>query len=613
MNHQIVTGPQILDGDHMAVRKKDYTSKDIRVLNEIEHIQLNCGMYIGDTNNPVHLIEEVLDNALDEALAGYAKIIAVSVNTKENIFAVLDNGRGIPISDNTPVTVSSKLFSGAKFQDNKTAYEISSGLHGVGLVAVNALSEYYKIEIYRENRYAQYTFEDAKLKYSKINDHKGECPFSTKIEFRPNKKYFESLKPDLARLRQRLTTASAEMPNDISFVLQIDGKQEVFNLSMTNLFLHECFTDPAKKDILMHTISSVKEPESFQAFLAYEEEASVAPRIISSVNLLPVKEGGSHVIFLFDLLKDFFKAKAKKFGFSFQPNDCLYGLRSYISLKLVEPKFSSQTKDKLTNRKDYFMKFEKDITDWLEQISEETVKDYLERFQEYRRKLDSKKLVVNGGGKRASTQFTKLRDCTSRNGILFVVEGESAGGSILQSRDSKYHAVLPLKGKSIPNITTKKDILKNKEVEELTKALGTGVGPHFDISKIRYSKIVCATDADHDGNHIACLLSMCMGILFPDIVKAGKYFIAQTPLFAINEGKVFIPLWDEKQLEKARKDNRKIQRYKGLGEMNPGQLKICLLDEATRYFTPVTYSNNIDELIKLFSSAEEKRKLVVGE
>jgi DNA gyrase/topoisomerase IV subunit B len=775
VNHQIVTGPQILDGDHMAVRKKDYTSKDIRVLNEIEHIQLNCGMYIGDTNNPVHLIEEVLDNALDEALAGHAKIIAVSINTKENIFAVLDNGRGIPTSDNTPITVSSKLFSGAKFQDKKTAYEIcclhgdtelflldgssiniremakypdkeywglsvdkqgkfvaskliapqitgyttkmvkvtldnekyeivtpehlfmlrdgtykeainlteadslmpcyykehngyivmrpnytyeyernlkleyrkyiplhkivyesvygeippfhcahhidlnkknnhpsnykllhnfnehlpehtkinsingttytdslvkynksdrgrqksrengllfgtknlreyvnsnenredkrnwmteynksvpqlylqkckvlkhcknllnqgieineenwklnkpkrtssfkraisyfesvetlileskaynhsivkieiinydtetpvydvhvpnysnfvlrsgsvvhNSGLHGVGLVAVNALSEYYKLEIYRDNKYAQYVFEDAKLKYSKISEHTGECPFSTKIEFKPSKKYFESLKPDISRIRQRLTTASAEMPNDISFVLQIDDKQEVFNLTMDRLFIQECFTETDTKKILVHTLSSVCKPESFQAFLAYEEEASVAPRIISSVNLLPVKEGGSHVLFLFDLLKDFFKVKAKKFGFSFQPNDCLYGLRSYISLKLVEPKFSSQTKDKLTNRKDYFMKFEKDITDWLEQISEETVKDYLERFQEYRRKLDSKKLVVNGGGKRASTQFTKLRDCTSRNGILFVVEGESAGGCLEENTE----------------------------------------------------------------------------------------------------------------------------------------------------------------------------------
>ena len=144
-------------------------------------------------------------------------------------------------------------------------------------------------------------------------------------------------------------------------------------------------------------------------------------------------------------------------------------------------------------------------------------------------------------------------------------------------------------------------------------SMGCGVGPHFDLTKLRYSKIVCATDADHDGAHIACLVSMVMAILLPEIVKAGKYFIAQTPLFAINEGKVFIPLWSAEDVDKARKTGRKIQRYKGLGEMNPSQLKVTLLDEATRNLTPIKYTNNIDTLIKLFSSADEKRKLVVGE
>ena len=169
-----------------------------------------------------------------------------------------------------------------------------------------------------------------------------------------------------------------------------------------------------------------------------------------------------------------------------------------------------------------------------------------------------------------------------------------------------------MRGKSIPNITTKKDILQNKEVSELIKAIGTGVGPHFNLKKIRYDKIVCATDADFDGFHIACLMSMVMGILLPEIVKAGKYYIAQTPLFAIKEKKVFKPLWSEEEVEKARKDNRTIQRYKGLGEMDPSELKICLLDEKTRNLMPVTYSENIDDLIKLFSSAEHKRRLVSG-
>lgn len=594
---------------------KRYSAKDIRVLEEVEHIRLNPGMYIGDTNNPVHLIEEVLDNALDEALAGHARIIAVIIDTKLNKFSVLDDGRGIPIDGDTAITVSSKLFSGAKFQDKKSAYEISSGLHGVGLVAVNALSKHYTVEIYRDKKHAFYDFKSAKLKRASVDPSKGSRPFATKVEFTPDSKFFETLEPDLNRIRRRLTTASAEMSNDISFVLIIDEKKEVFQLGIEDHFMINCLT--GKGDVSVTLLHSDKKPEKFHALFAYESNGSIAPRIISSVNLLPVDSGGTHVMMFQDVLKEFFTAKAKKHGMKFQPNDCLYGLRAYLMLSLIEPKFSGQTKDKLTNRKTDFTKFAREFRSQLElfaQNSEPLLVEYLERFSEYRKKLDAKKLKTAGsGGRRASTQFTKLRDCTSRMGELFIVEGDSAGGSIIQSRNPKLHAILPLRGKSIPNVTTKKNILDNKEVGELIKALGTGVGPEFDINKLRYDKIICSTDADHDGNHIACLVSMVLAIMVPEIVQSGKYFIAQTPLFAIHEGKTFIPLWTEEQLEKARSKDRKIQRYKGLGEMNPQQLKTCLLDKPTRNLIPITYSEDIDKLVKLFSSAEEKRKLVTGE
>ena len=592
---------------------KSYSAKDVRVLEEVEHIRLNPGMYIGSTQNPTHLIEEALDNALDEALAGYAKIIAVMIDTKNKTYSVLDNGRGVPIDGDTPIIISTKLFSGAKFQDKKTAYEISSGLHGVGLVAVNALSTNYIVDIYRDNQHAMYEFKNTKLVKSSIVEFKEAFPFSTKIEFKPDKKYFESLLPDLERIRHRLTTASAEMANDISFVLNIDGKNEVFKLNMIDHFVKSCLT--LKEKVKVTQLNSLKKPEQYNAYFTYEKnEGPLGAKFISSVNLLPVKQGGSHVSFFFELLKTFFTTKAKKYGYVFQPSDCLIRLRAYLQVSLIEPKFSGQTKDLLLNPRSYMEKFSKDFKSQLEQFSqdhEDLLKEYLERFQDYRTKLDAKKITVNGSGeKRASTKFTKLRDCTTRQGELYIVEGESAGGSIIQSRNPKIHAILPLKGKSIPNITTKKNILQNKEVGELIKAMGTSVGPDFDITNIRYDKIICATDADHDGNHIACLVTMVMAILMPEIIQAGKYYIAQTPLFAINEGKTFIPLWDEKELEKAKKDNRKITRFKGLGELSPFQLKICLLDEKTRNLMPVTYSENIDDLIKIFSSAEEKRKLL---
>jgi len=593
---------------------KSYSAKDVRVLEEVEHIRLNPGMYIGDTSNPAHLIEEALDNALDEALAGYADIIGVTIDTKENKFSVLDNGRGIPIEDNTPITISTKLFSGAKFQDKKTAYEISSGLHGVGLVAVNALSSKYKVEIYRDGKYGYFYFENTKLKKSRIERYNGGSPpFSTSVQFVPDKRFFESLSPNLKRIRQRLTAASAEMPENICFALEVDGKREVFKLSLLDYFKQNCLT--GKDEVEIYPIQVQKGPEKFNVGFTYEQNGQVTPKHMSSINLLPVTDGGVHYNCFLDQLKEFFMTKGKKLGYEFQINDVLIGLRVYFSLSLKEPKFSGQTKDRLINLKSDIEVFTKQMRPQIEKIFEQgdRLEKCLTRFQEYRKKLDSKRLVKNGsGGKRASTKFTKLRDCTRRDGELYIVEGDSAGGSIILSRDVKKHAVLPLRGKSIPNATTKKDILKNKEVEELIMAVGTGVGPHFDINKLRYSKIICATDADHDGAHIACLVSMAMAILLPDIVKAGNYYIAQTPLYAINEKKTFKPIWTEKELETARKKGKQITRFKGLGELSPHQLKICLLDEQTRHLTPVTYSENIDDLIKLFSSAEEKRKLVGG-
>jgi DNA gyrase subunit B len=586
----------------------EYSAKDVRVLDEVEHIRLNPGMYIGDTTNPVHLIEEALDNALDEALAGHAKIVAVLIDTKKSEFTVLDNGRGIPIEDNTPVTVSSKLFSGAKFQDKKSAYQISSGLHGVGLVAVNALSKEYIVEIYRNKTHAKYHFKNTKLFKKDINPYLERAPFSTKIQFTPDKQFFETLTPDFSRIRRRLTTASAELPDDIKLVLTIDDSTEVFTLTIQDNFKSILNSEPTSI-----SLSATKGPEKFHALFAYDENGSTGQRIISSVNLLPVDGGGTHLLSFYDMLKDFFTTKGKKFGYSFQPNDSLMYLRAYLILNLIEPKFSGQSKDKLINRKTYFTPFINAIRNQLETLDEDFVKSLLEKFQDYRRKIDAKKLIRNGStSNRASTKYTKLRDCSSRLGELFIVEGDSAGGSIIQSRDPRRHAILPLKGKSIPNVTTKKDIIQNKEVTELIHAIGTGVGPHFDLTKLRYSKIVCATDADPDGAHIACLLTMVIAILLPELVKSGKYFIAQTPLFAINEKKFFKPIWNDEELKKAREDKRQIQRYKGLGEMNPSQLKVCLLDEQTRNLMAVSYSENIDDLIKLFSSPDEKRKLVTA-
>ena len=589
---------------------KKYDSDQISVLNEVDHIRLNPSMYIGETDTPTHLIEEALDNSLDEGLAGFASIIAVNISKKDNIFSVIDNGRGIPIHNDTPQIISEKMFSGAKFQHIKTAYEIVSGLHGIGLVAVNALSRYYRVEIYRDHQHAIFEFENSVLKNKKIVKFDGEVPFSTKIQFIPDAEIFESLEPDINRIESRLLVASAELPN-ITFVLNIDDKRHVIRVNREDYFKKYCIHD---NDDCLDPISveSSDKSEKFNILFTYSSNGTITPNIMTSVNLLPVIGGGTHLNLFYNLLKDIFMARSKKLDYHFQSQDCLCGLRAYLSLYLIRPEFHGQTKDKLVNRKSYLdkliSKLKYQLTNYFDQEPEK-LEDILTLFEQYRKRMEAKKMRPLNHGKRGSTKFTKLRDCTSTNGELFIVEGVSASGGLIQCRNPRQHAVLPLKGK-IPNVLTTKDILQNKEIEELVRSIGTGIGSDFDIKRLRYGKIIAASDADPDGAHITSLISMIFAVLLPQVIKDGKFFIAQTPLFAINEKNTFIPLWSEEDVQKAVDDKRNISRFKGLGELSPHQLKFCLIDEKTRRLIPVTYTNNLAKLTKLFSNVESKRKLL---
>jgi len=592
-----------------------YTGKDIKVLDEVTHIRTAPGMYIGDTSTPTHLVEECLDNSLDECSAGHATIIAVEMNTKDHIYSVADNGRGIPLDNDVPKMISTKLFSGAKFQGSKTAYEVCSGLHGVGLVAVNALSDFYMINIYRDNKHAIYAFKNQKYKSKKIDPFDGERPFSTKIEFRPDKKIFENLVANVDRIRRRLYIASIELSR-CTFVLTVDGKKEIIKLSKKQFFLAQCASEPEKSEVISATVFN--KVEKFSVMFSYSLTGAITPKILTSINLLPVEEGGTHVTVFNEILRDLILAKAKKMKLRILPPDCFCGLRAYLSLSLIEPEFSSQTKDKLINRKTYLDVLSTKLRVSIENFflkNDDLISDIMNHLAEYRAKIDAKKFgAAATNGKRASTKFTKLRDCTSRSGELFIVEGDSAGGGFISCRDPNKHAVLPLKGK-IPSVATAKDlskIMKHNEIGEMIAAFGTGVGPAFDVSKLRYEKIICTTDADADGKHIASILTLNIAILFPDIIKNGHYYIAETPLYAINEKKIFIPLWTEEEVEKAKNEKRTISRFKGLGELNPKQLKKVAIDESTRRLIQVTYTSDLDKMVKLFSLSSEKRKLLEG-
>jgi len=570
----------------------EYSENSFKVLSDLDAIRISPGMYIGDTSNPTHLIEELLDNSLDECLAGCAKKVIVNIDTKNDIFSVTDDGRGIPIENDIPITISTVLHSGSKFKGLKSAYKICSGLHGVGISVVNALSEYFQIEIIRKNKYSMYVFENYNIVKKTSNEIK-ERPFSTKISFKPDIKIFESLNLDIDRIRQRLLISSVHLNNCV-FILIIDGEEEIIKLSLEDYFNNYCLSpNDETSNIIQINILDKKDVENSDPIdeylnirLCYSLNGSVIPKILSSVNLLPVS-GGTHVKLLCNVLRDILSHYGKKDN-KFIPQDTLCGLRAYVDLSLAEPEFSAQTKTQLINR-------------------------ILERFTDYRRRIESKN-IQNKSRRRTSVKYTKLRDCKNQNGELFIVEGDSAAGSLIQSRNSNIHAIMPLKGK-IPNVAVKKKkIIKNQEVKEIISAVGTGIEPDFDILKLRYNKIVIVTDADEDGNHIACLIITLFGYLTPELIKKGKLFICKTPLFSINKGKLFIPIWTQDELENARngKYSDHVTRFKGIGEFNPWQIKICALDVDTRRLIPVSYSSDFDKIIKLLTDSEEKRKLLNG-
>lgn len=596
---------------------KKYTHEDIKKLGDIEHVQVSAGMYIGNIQNPVHLIEEALDNSLDEAIAGYSKIIAVNIDTKTNIYSTIDDGRGIPLENDTPVLVSSNLHTGAKFNNSKTAYGVGAvGKNGIGLITLLALSDFYIVEIYRDNKHGKYIFENAKLKQKILEDYNEKPPFSTKIQFKPSKKYFETLLPDIDRIRKRLLLASIEIPN-VTLVLNVDDKREVISLGKDEFFNKYCLNDSDTNISKIIDINVKDGLERFNIKFCYSYEGTITPRFISSINVLPVEDGGTHVNCFFELLKDFLISKTKKSNLKIQPSDCLVGLRVYFSLELEKPDYSSQSKDKLINRKEEFTKFANKIKLELEKYfskDPEELNNILTFFDEYRKKLESKKIKTsNVSGKRASTKFTKLRDCTGEHGELYVVEGDSAGSGFVDERTVLKHAILPLKGK-IPSIINKDDILKHNEVKELIESLGTGVGPNFDISKLKYDKVISMPDADADGGHIFCLTTLILASQTPEVIKQGHYYLCLAPLYAISnqKSKIFIPLWTQEEVSEAKKKDQQIQRFKGIGEMSPWQLKIACLDENTRRLIRVNWTNDFDKIIKLFSDVNAKRELLKG-
>ena len=596
-----------------------YGAEQIIEMSELDHIRKNSSMYIGNTETATPLLFEVFDNAVDEALAGFADKIGVFVNTQTGVVSILDSGRGypfdqsLPLEKDPPVLTCTKLFTSGKFKKNEkdSAYKIAAGLHGIGNVAVYALSDYMKIEIYKNGLHAIYDFREKKITRSQTT-FEGKAPFSTKVEFKPSKKHFFSTEVDLKLVEERIRLVVANHPN-VSFVLRVDGVDRVIKGSE-----EELIADYLSKTVETWLTFDLKNKsgESCHLRIGWEKESFGASKFINSVNLVRT-DGGVHITKLNNILKSMFSYYAKKKSFNFNEEDCLQGLRAYLSLEIINTSFSAQVKTTLEKNSDISIMdgLEKEIKSVLDK-NEEYLLELLGRFQLYRQAIQSKKInnVRSNGKRRSLTKFTKLKDCSEIGGELFIGEGDSAINGIAGLRNYKKHAMLPLRG-VIPNtlVMEREKFLKNAEVIDIIQALGCGIESQCDISKLRYERVIICTDSDPAGHWIASLLIILFAKLTPDLIKKGHLFICKTPLYGVIRNKVFVPLWNEVDLEKARVNKEKIKRFKGLGEFNPPELKVFMLDD-TRILIPVTWSeNHYEEIFELFTSSEKKRELVSGE
>lgn len=613
----------------MAV--KEYTSDSIQVLDDIEHIKLRRQMYIGEhTQDARQLLSEMIDNALDEVQSGYSDKIVVTVDNNKSEYTVRDFGRGIPhglktLDDGTKketiAVLLSKANSGGKFDNS--AYIVSSGLHGVGLTVTNALSDEIEIISYRKGKFVRGVANgttDVNITYGESKE-----PDGTFVRFIPNKEYFNTTKISNKYVIDRCSVASA-----LGFraELYIDGKEVDTNAEMHDL-IHE--DEPAKVSTYVNSpVFEVKSSvgEIMKVALRYTSETN--DRYFGYTNLLSNYLGGTHVQELSRTLTQAWiefidKHKNIKPSVDLRPNDYLVGLRAVCAVFISHPEFSSQTKEKLVVPRKYFTElmelFKKSFNKFLEEnvvVAQQLIK----RFEEYRiaqnqllsRKEISSLIKINTDDSdniRRRSIVSKLVDCTSRSRKgteIFLCEGNSARGPFLFTRNVSTQAVLALRGK-ILNITGKsvKEAVKNAEICDIANSIGCGIGPSCDASKSRYEKVIISADADPDGQQITCLVLSVFVNMFPDMIKQGRVYIAEPPLYCWGDNPKNYG-WCNK-VEDVPKGVT-ATRFKGLGEMENSQLEYFLVNPETRNIKQVQYPSDVELFNKILGSSTGKRELL---
>lgn len=588
----------------------NYSAQEITVLKDLEPVQIRPGMYT-DTTRPNHLAQEVIDNSVDEALAGFATKVEVILHADQSL-EVIDNGRGMPVDIHPTEGVSgvevilTKLHAGGKFSNKN--YEFAGGLHGVGISVVNALSERVDIQVKRNGEVYKIAFENgAKVEELEVIGTCGRRTTGTTVHFKPNPKYFDSKNFSVSRLRHLLRAKAVLCSGlEIKFVDKVNNTEDVW-----------CYQD-GLSDYLTEAVNgfeTLPEKPFVGEFKGSTEAVSWALLWLpeggeliaeSYVNLIPTVQGGTHVNGLrqglLNAMTEYceFRNKLPR-GVKLTADDIWDRCAYILSLKMQDAQFAGQTKERLSSRQSavFVAGVLKDAFSlWLNQNVQDADRLAEMAISSAQRRLNAAKKVVRKKLVSGPALPGKLADCASQNlekTELFLVEGDSAGGSAKQARDREYQAILPLRGKILNTWEVASDqVLSSTEIHDIAVALG--IDPdNEDLSQLRYGKVCILADADSDGLHIATLLCALFLRHFPKLVQDGHVYVAMPPLYRIDLGKEVFYALDENEKEailerlKGKKGTLNVQRFKGLGEMDPSQLRETTMDPNTRRLVQLTY------------------------
>ena len=594
----------------------NYSAQEITVLKDLEPVQIRPGMYT-DTTRPNHLAQEVIDNSVDEALAGFATKVEVILHADQSL-EVIDNGRGMPVDIHPTEGVSgvevilTKLHAGGKFSNKN--YEFAGGLHGVGISVVNALSERVDIQVKRNGEVYKIAFENgAKVEELEVIGTCGRRTTGTTVHFKPNPKYFDSKNFSVSRLRHLLRAKAVLCSGlEIKFVDKVNNTEDVW-----------CYQD-GLSDYLTEAINgfeTLPEKPFVGEFKGSTEAVSWALLWLpeggeliaeSYVNLIPTVQGGTHVNGLrqglLNAMTEYceFRNKLPR-GVKLTADDIWDRCAYILSLKMQDAQFAGQTKERLSSRQSavFVAGVLKDAFSlWLNQNVQDADRLAEMAISSAQRRLNAAKKVVRKKLVSGPALPGKLADCASQNlekTELFLVEGDSAGGSAKQARDREYQAILPLRGKILNTWEVASDqVLGSTEIHDIAVALG--IDPdNEDLSQLRYGKVCILADADSDGLHIATLLCALFLRHFPKLVQDGHVYVAMPPLYRIDLGKEVFYALDENEKEvilerlKGKKGTLNVQRFKGLGEMDPSQLRETTMDPNTRRLVQLTYELGEDQ------------------